>query len=66
MAVAAIVAIPCATLVITLAMVLRFSKAMVDKTNDTACLRDVATLLRALRAGPGGLISALARLVRRG
>lgn len=60
------IAIPCLTLIIILAMVLRFSRAMVEKTGGTACLRDVATLLRAFRAGPGGVISALSRLVRRG
>jgi hypothetical protein len=62
----AIVAIPCITLILILAMVLHFSRAMVEKTGGTACLRDVATLLRAFRAGPGGVISALSRIFRRG
>lgn len=64
--VVAIMAIPCLTLIVILGMVLHFAKNMVEKTGGTACLRDVATLLRAFRAGPGGLISALSRLVRRG
>jgi hypothetical protein len=48
-------------------MVLRFSKTMVDMNHgDTKCLRDVAIMLRAFRAGSGGILSTLAKLVARG
>lgn len=59
------IAIPSATAVVMLAMVLHFSRALVEKTGDTSCLRDVATLLRAFGFGPGGLLSALSRIFRR-
>lgn len=51
--VAIALAIPCATIIILLDMVFRFSRMMVGKTNgDTKSLRDVAVLLRAFRDGP--------------
>jgi hypothetical protein len=62
---AAIVAIPCVTALIMLGMVLHFSKVMVEKSGDTKCLRDVAVLLRAFGAGPGGLLSTVAKIWKR-
>jgi hypothetical protein len=62
---AAIVAIPCLTAITMLGMVLRFSRTLVAKNNgDTKCLRDVAVLLRAFRAGPGDLMSILPKIFR--
>jgi hypothetical protein len=62
---AAVVAIPCFTVLIMLGMVLRFARTMVEKSGDTKCLRDVAVLLRAFRAGSGGLLSTLAKIFKR-
>jgi hypothetical protein len=62
---AAVVAIPCATALIMLGMVLHFSRKMVEKSGDTKCLRDVAVLLRAFRAGSGGLLSTIAKIFKR-
>lgn len=61
----ALVTIPCVTMLLMLGMVLLFSKVMVDKSGDTKCLRDVAVLLRAFRAGPGGLLSILPKILKR-
>jgi hypothetical protein len=62
---AALVTIPCVTMLVMLGMVLLFSKAMVEKSGDTKCLRDVAVLLRAFRAGSGGLLSTLGKAIGR-
>jgi hypothetical protein len=65
-ALAAILAIPSVTVLIRLAMVLRFSRTMVEKSGDTKSLQDVAVLLRAFRAGSGGLLPTMARVLKRG
>jgi hypothetical protein len=66
-ALAAIVAIPCVTLLMMLWMVLRFAGALIERNNgDTKCLRDVAVLLRAFRSGPGGMLSTLTKIFKRG
>jgi hypothetical protein len=63
---AVIVAIPCVTVLIMLSMVLGFAKALVEMNKgDTRCLRDVAILLRAFRAGPNGLLTTLIKTLKR-
>jgi hypothetical protein len=67
-ALAAIVAVPCfcVTVLIMLGMVLRFCRELVEKKDaDTKVLRDVAVLLRAFRAGPGSLLSTIAKILKR-
>lgn len=62
----AVIATPCITTVVLLAMVLRFAKTMVDQNHgDTKCLRDIAVLLRAFRSAPGGLLATLAKIISR-
>jgi hypothetical protein len=61
------VGILCITLLTMLGMVLHFSMALVKRNGgDTKCLRDVAVLLRAFRAGPGGLLSTMTKILKRG
>jgi hypothetical protein len=63
---AVIVAIPCATILIMLRMILRFCMALVEKNNgDTKCLRDAAIVLRAFQARSGSILSTMAKIVRR-
>lgn len=45
------VVVPYSTFLLALGMMLRFAKIMVEMSGDTKCLRDVAVLLRAFRAG---------------